>query len=114
MTSTVSPETIIEEFQTRLDQASLSKYVEMELSPKNSGISLDRICSKARGKGYAEEAIKILLSLCDEFHKDIELRLHPLNDGTSKERLEGWYVRHGFIRVAGDDSVMRRKFLPLH
>ena len=108
MTNTESPESIIEEFQTRLDQARLSEYVEVDLTPKNSSISLDRICSRVQGRRNADNAMTILLSLCDEHCKDIELLVHPLNDETSKERLESWYVRHGFIRVDGDNSMMRR------
>jgi len=114
MTDTDSPESVIEEFQTRLEQAGLSKYVEVELSRKNGGISLDRICSKERGKGYFKQAMEILASLCDESCKDIELIPRPLDDNTCQERLEGGYARLGFVKVPGGDSVMRRIFSSKH
>ncbi len=112
VTTNESPETVIEEFQTRLGQAGLSKLVEVDLTPINGGISLDRICSLEPGNGYADEALQILMSLCDDYHKSIELHPYPLDDKTCKERLVGWYARNGFIGVASDNSVMRRNTLP--
>jgi len=112
-----SPEYVIDVFQTKLIEEGLFKFVAVELTPKNWGISFDSICSNTFGQGHASNALKILLALCDEFHKDIELIPHSLKhekDTLSKEQLEMWYARHDFKTCNTDDgsTIMRRKYCP--
>jgi len=111
-TSTVSPDELIEEFQTTLSQQGLLEFLTVELSSLDGVISLDRITSKVRGKKYAEHAIKCLLSICDEYHWDVTVIPHALDDTTDSKRLEAWYMRHDFVRQDGDNSLMRRRCCP--
>ncbi len=96
-------EAMREELIERLAQAGLTDLADVDITDDNGVISLDRICSKIKGARNAEKALCILLSLVDECERAIKVIPHPLSSGVSVERLERWYVRHGFVSQKGSE-----------
>lgn len=128
MGNTESVDTLIENFQQRLEENDLSKYVKVDLTNDKGAISLDQIRAEPRRQGYGGRALELLLSLCDGHKVVIKLIPHPLSnecleedglaprspqDNMSKEQLEKWYKHFGFEygtdKTAEGVSVMLRK-----
>lgn len=105
----ISSESFIEKYETLLETNGLREFIRVDLTSETGSISLDRIESKCRNSGYAAKALRLLVDLSDEYHFEIVLIAHPLDDSTDVDRLQMWYENNGFIKVSANNNSMVRK-----
>ena len=111
MDHTDTVEAIKEELMERLSSSGLNGIVIIEITENNEAISLDKIVSKKKGRGNAQRALSVLLSLADECCKDVMTIPHALSRSTRTDQLERWYENNGFERVIDSNGMnifMRR------
>jgi hypothetical protein len=104
-----SAESFIERVQTTLVRIRLGNLVAVELSAtaQDGVISLDKIASHTPGQGHGKCAMRVLVSLADDFEYQITLIPHPLDDATDQDRLVSWFKRCGFVAVGDGKSMLR-------
>lgn len=72
-------------------------------------LHLSGIRSMQPGEGAASAALNELGALADEFNVEIELQAEPFGSkAMTREQLEAWYARHGYVRPVGDDMMIRK------
>lgn len=104
-----STEEFKEELDRQLDKNHLSNVVKISLNEEGALLSLDQIECVNRGRGYADKALVVLLSLCDCYKKDIKLVAKALDENTNTTRLIKWYERNGFVRTNNNETQMLRR-----
>ena len=77
--------------------------------PKNGGINLNSLYvnASARGRGYAEYALRHILVTADQLRLPLYLRAKPYGtclDRPDVDKLRSWYSRFGFWRCTVPDG----------
>jgi hypothetical protein len=105
-----SVDEFIERLQTTLARIRLGDLVTIELSAtdKDGEISLDKIEAQTPGQGHGKYAMRVLVSLADDFEYQIVAKPLPLDEATDPVRLVNWFKRCGFAAV-GDGGAMVRE-----
>jgi hypothetical protein len=105
-----SADSFIERYQATLSMIRLSDRVAVDLSATDKAgvISLDKIESHEQGKGHAKCAMRVLVSIADDFEYEIKLIPNPLDENTDKDRLVNWYKRFGFASIDDGKSMVRK------
>jgi len=86
--------------------------VSLEASKFGSGVHLSSIASSVRGSGHASKALRTLTGLADKHGVPLTLIPQPTasggaGKGLSKDQLEGWYGRHGFVKATDGQKMVR-------
>lgn len=62
-----------------------------------------------RGQGKAKKALQEVVKIADEKGIEIKLDVIPLDENTSKEKLEKFYSDNGFVKTEGDTMIRKPK-----
>jgi ribosomal protein S18 acetylase RimI-like enzyme len=113
----LSPAGIVEEFGEQWMRSDLRHMMpEPGVVPNGPLVELTSIGvpEKHQGYGYASQALRMLMEICDANAMTITLIARPLQDNLlpgcpatlSTEQLVAWYEKHGFVetRITGDDT----------
>jgi len=80
---------------------------EIILTEDESGITLESVKSKEKGRGNAKKALKKLTDAADEDGKQIKLKVVPEDADTDKDRLQKLYEDNGFVMQEDGLTMVR-------